>query len=315
MEIILIIGLALLLDLILGELPSKIHPVVYMGKSINIISRPLFSYQSPFNGLFLTLAVLLIFLLPAYIILYFSGISWIVQIIIGSLIFSTTFAINELFRTVKDVETSLELDIVQARRSVSYLVSRNTSQLSEEEVISAAIESLTENITDSVVSPFFYALIFGFNIITATLAALAYRVINTLDAMVGYKDSKHFVIGRFPAKLDDLVNFIPARITGLIIVLSALLMGLNWRNSYKIMLRDANLTPSPNSGYPMAAAAGAIECQLIKPDSYKLGDNKKKLTVNSISQVLLLSKITIILFLILALAVYLIIYRFIIVFI
>jgi adenosylcobinamide-phosphate synthase len=171
-------------------------------------------------------------------------------------------------------------------------VSRDTSKLSYENIISAVIETLTENITDSVVSPLFYTLILGIP------GGIGYRVVNTLDAMIGYKNLENINIGWFPAKFDDILNYLPARITGLLIVISALLLKLDWKNSFKIMIRDAKKTPSPNSGYPMAATAGALGIQLNKPGFYKLGDHLNELKLETITATILLTKISIILYLI-----------------
>jgi adenosylcobinamide-phosphate synthase len=184
----------------------------------------------------------------------------------------------------------LQSDLEKSRQLVSYLVSRDTSKLSQSQLISATVESLTENITDSVISPLFYAFILG------VPGAIAYRVINTLDAMVGYKNEENKIIGWFPAKLDDLLNYIPARITGILVIIAAMILGMNWRNSYLIMMRDARNTPSPNSGYSMAAAAGALEIKLNKPGVYQLGDNKFSLNHETIMDAIKLTRVTIFLF-------------------
>ena len=193
-----------------------------------------------------------------------------------------------------NVKADLSHDLIKARKSLSYLVSRDTSQLSQENIISAVIETLTENITDSVVSPIFYTFILG------VIGGIAYRVVNTLDAMIGYKNPKNINIGWFPAKLDDVLNYLPARITGILIVVASIIIKLNWKNAYKIMIRDAKKTPSPNSGYPMSAAAGALGIQLVKPGYYFLGDDINHLKSETITETILLAKITIILFLIIS---------------
>jgi adenosylcobinamide-phosphate synthase len=128
------------------------------------------------------------------------------------------------------------------------------------------------------------------------IAGVSYRVVNTLDAMVGYKDPKNIDIGWFPARLDDCLNYIPARITGFLMVVSAIFMGSDYKRAWQIMLNDAHNTPSPNSGYPMAAAAGALNVQLIKPGVYKLGDSNTPLTPEKITEAINLSIITISLF-------------------
>lgn len=291
-ELLLIISLALILDLLWGEPPSQLHPVVSMGRCIDFLKKPLQKHQNKFSGLILTFLLLALFALPTYFILEISRLNLLIYILVSGLILFTTFSINALLSSVRIVKKDLNENINIARRSVSYLVSRDTTNLSEEHLVSASIESLTENVTDSVVSPLFYTFILG------VPGAVAFRVINTLDAMVGYKDEKNIEIGWFPARLDDLANFIPARITGVLMVISAAFMGLNWRRSYHTMVNEANKTPSPNSGYPMAAAAGALGVRLTKKSSYQLGENKKQLVPECIDQALLLSQVTIILFLI-----------------
>jgi adenosylcobinamide-phosphate synthase len=294
MDLLLIIIFSLLLDLVWGEPPSFIHPVVYMGKIIDFLKLHLIKYQSRTSGFYLTFLLLTLFIIPTYFIIQSAQAYLLIYIIISAIILFTTFAIKELLNSIQKVKIDIKTDINQARLSISYLVSRDSTILSKEELISATIETLTENITDSVVSPLFYTFFLG------VLGGVAYRVVNTLDAMVGYKNKENINIGWFPARLDDMANFLPARLTGLLIVFSAVFIGLNWRRSYQTMMKDANKTPSPNSGYPMAAAAGALGIQLKKKGYYTLGESINSLNVDKIDQALLLSKVTIILFLVLS---------------
>ena len=298
MELLVIILLALSLDLIRGEPPSSVHPVVLMGKIIDILKPPLLVYKNKISGFILTAILLVLFIIPIYFILQFAQFNMIIYILISGFILFTTFAIKGLIKTSNQIKEYIDTDLIKTRQLVSYLVSRDTSTLSQEELISATLESLTENITDSVVSPLFYTFLLG------VLGGMAYRVINTLDAMVGYKNEENMNIGWFPAKLDDLANYIPARITGLIMVLSAALIGLDWRRSYHTMMEDARKTPSPNSGYPMAAAAGALGVQLVKKDYYTLGADINSLNKEVIDQATLLTEVTIIFFLIVSFIIY-----------
>lgn len=301
MELLFLILLAILLDLTWGEPPSSIHPVVWMGKIIDILKPNLLELKNKWSGIILTVILLSLFVIPTYFILKFVQFNVVVYIAVGGFILFVTFAIKGLITSVQQVRTQLDTDIGQARESVSYLVSRDTTKLSEGELVSAAVESLTENITDSVISPLFYTLIFG------VLGGMAYRVVNTLDAMVGYKDEENIDIGWFPARLDDLLNYIPARITGIFMVISAAFLALDWRGSYRTMIQDAGKTPSPNSGYPMAAAAGALGVKLEKKGVYILGEEKNILDKDVIDEALLLSKITIIFFLTVSFITYLLI--------
>lgn len=210
-----------------------------------------------------------------------------------------------LLKTAIDVKDDLDESIDKARKSVSYLVSRNTGELTESFIVSAVIESLTENITDSYVAPIFYYTIFGIIILIwpfnnqlfyLLLIPMLYRMFNTLDAMVGYKTDELSDIGFVPAKIDDILNYIPSRIAGIYVVISAYLLKLNGKNSYKIMRRDARKCPSPNSGYTMATTAGALDIQLVKKDTYVLGDVNKEIDKQDITKAVNLSKLTIILF-------------------
>lgn len=298
MELLSIIFLAIILDLLWGEVPSSIHPVVLMGMVIEFLKPPLLRFKNKSSGFFLTIILLALFLIPLYFILRLLQFNLILYLLVSIFVLFTTFAIKGLMDSVSQVKQQLETDVNLARQSVSQLVSRDTTNLSNEELASAAVESLTENITDSVISPLFYTLFLG------VLGGMAYRVINTLDAMVGYKDEINRDIGWFPARLDDLANYIPARLTGLLMVASAAFMGLDWRNSYRTMINEARKTPSPNSGYPMAAAAGALGVQLEKKGIYTLGESKNPLNSDVIEQALSLSQITIIFFLVISFIIY-----------
>jgi adenosylcobinamide-phosphate synthase len=293
--IIPIILIAIIIDVVFGELPLIIHPVVFIGKIIDFFKITKEKYpvlDSKISGMIFTIFLILAISGIFALIIWLFRFNYILLTLVSSLLLSTTFSIKLLLSSANDIKTDLNHDLIKARKSVSYLVSRDTTHLSKENIISAVIETLTENITDSVVSPIIYTFILG------VPGGIAYRVVNTLDAMIGYKNPKNINIGWFPAKLDDILNYLPARITGVLIVIAAVIIKLDWKNAYKIMIRDANNTPSPNSGYPMAATAGALGIQLIKPGVYQLGDNLNHLNSEKISETIQLTKITIILFLI-----------------
>ncbi len=294
-----IIGLAVLIDLLLGEVPNKIHPVIYMG---NVISR-LKNYLPPtrFSGLLIILTTNFVFAtITFFIILITLFVNIWLYIIVASLILSTTFSINFLIKSVRDIQTDLATDINKARKSMSYLVSRNTEELTESRITSAAIETLSENITDSITAPLFYTAVFAFpfSMIIAIPIAVIYRVSNTMDAMLGYKTKELINIGRYPAKLDDILNYIPARITGYYIILAAFLLRYDYKQSYYIMKDFALKTPSPNSGYSMAATAGALNITLTKEGVYELGYGTDELTGEKITEAINITKVTSILFII-----------------
>lgn len=291
---IFIIIIAIVIDVIFGELPAKIHPVVWMGKLIDFLSGYLTSYRSKISGIILTFLVVIIFTLATYVLLHLSAFNYILYILISSIILSTTFAIKVLLTSAENMKNDIDHNIEKARQSMSFLVSRNTMELNEEDLVSATIETLTENITDSIIAPLFYTFIFG------VPGAVVYRVINTLDAMVGYKTPEKIKIGWFSAKSDDVLNFIPARITGVFIVIAAVFLRLNWKNAYNIMRRDARKPESPNSGFSMAAAAGALDIKLEKIGYYEIGDELSPLTTEKITEAVSLSKITVLLFILVA---------------
>jgi adenosylcobinamide-phosphate synthase len=294
MDLLLIIIIAIIIDVIFGELPAKIHPVVWMGKLIDFFKGYLINYRNKISGIILTFILVAIFTLAIYVLLYLLSFNYLIHIFISSVILSTTFAIKVLLSSAESMKNDIDHNINMARQSMSYLVSRDTTELTEEDLVSATIETLTENITDSVIAPLFYAFIFG------VLGAVAYRVINTLDAMVGYKTPEKIKIGWFPANLDDILNFIPARITGILVVTAAAFLRLNWKNAYNIMKRDARKPDSPNSGFSMAAAAGALDIKLEKIGYYEIGDDLSHLTSDKITEAVLLAKITILLFILFA---------------
>lgn len=297
--------LAISFDITYGELPTKIHPVVLIGSVISFFKIRFIKVKNRWLGLFLTVATCIVSSVSVIILVYLSSFNAFIFFILFTLILSSTFSIKMLLNTAINVETDLKEDIDKARQAVSYLVSRNTDELTEEHIVSATIESLTENITDSYISPVFYFMIFSLAgifihsyllLFILILIPFNYRIFNTLDAMVGYKTDELIDIGFVPAKIDDILNYIPSRIAGLFVVLSAFCLRFNYKNSYKILKRDARNCPSPNSGFTMASAAGALDIQLIKLDTYILGDNNKNIEINDISSAVKLSKLTILLF-------------------
>lgn len=300
---------AIVFDIIIGELPSKIHPVVIIGKIIDFFTGLFIKIRNKFSGLLLFLSTTIVSTVILFVIFSVISVNFYLMFIVYGLLLSSTFSIKILLSSANDISDDLKEGIEKARKSVSYLVSRNTNELSEKLIVSATIESLTENITDSYISPIFYftiisaiALLFADNINTFLLVFIIlwipflFRISNTLDAMVGYENDKLKYIGYFPAKVDDILNYIPARIAGFLVVVSAFILKLDWKNSYNIMLRDARKCPSPNSGFTMASTAGALNIQLVKKDTYILGDNTVEIDVLHISKAIKLSKFTILLF-------------------
>lgn len=308
--------LSLLVDLIYGELPTKIHPVVIIGKFISFFKNIFIKYKNRLSGFFTTLFTVICCCILLVIIMLVCSINDNLFFVIFSIFLSSTFSINMLISTAKNIENDLKYDINKARQSVSYLVSRDTDELTESFIVSATIESMTENITDSYIAPIFYFalgsiifIIFNINdFIILLLIPFIYRISNTLDAMLGYTTDELIDIGFFPAKLDDFLNYIPSRISGVLVIISAYLLGYNGKNAYIIMKRDARKCPSPNSGYTMAPTAGALDIQLVKKDTYILGDDTYEINVLDISKAIKLTSLTIALFTVFVLLLITIIY-------
>ena len=296
---------SLAIDMIFGELPGRIHPVVIMGSVINFFKRMFIQIKNRMSGFLLVVCCCAVLALLLFLIYIFSSYNIILFFIVFSILLSSFYSVNMLLQTAIDVENDLTEDIEKARRSVSYLVSRDTDELTESYIVSAVIESLTENITDSYVAPILYYFIFGmiilfrpfdYHLYFLLLVPMLYRLFNTLDAMVGYQTDELINIGFFAAKIDDILNYIPSRVAGMFVVISAYLLGFDGKNSFRIMMRDARKCPSPNSGYTMASTAGALNIQLIKKDTYILGDDNKQIIADDISRAVNLSKLSIILF-------------------
>jgi adenosylcobinamide-phosphate synthase len=286
MDIIYILAGALAIDLAFGEPPLFMHPVVWMGRFTSLWEKTGLKWKPAVQFIFgtsMTLFTIGLFALPCYFLMtYLKEWNYVVYIIAGMILFKTTFSLKELLRAAKRIKKSLENnEISQARFGLRALVKREAHDLNEPLVVSAAVESVTENTCDSFVAPLFYFLILGIP------GAMGYRVINTLDAMIGLH-GKYEYLGKFAARLDDAVNIIPARLTGLLLVLAAWLSRKNSQLAWKIMKRDHARTASPNAGWPMSAAAGALEVQLTKTGYYQLGEGIRPLVPKTIDYALAL---------------------------
>jgi len=269
MDILVMLSIALAVDLALGEPPRLIHPVVWMGKVASFLERggagktrlAQFVY-----GVGMSLFLIGLFAVATYFILfYLKSLSFVAYVIIGAALLKSTFSLKELRGGALRVKRLLvREELAEARRELCSLVSRDPRGLSEPLVVSATVESVAENTCDSFVAPLFYFLLFG------VPGAIAYRVVNTLDAMVGYH-GKYEYLGKFASKLDDVLNFIPARLTALLLVLASFLSGRGVRASWQVALSEHSKTESLNAGWTMAAVAGGLNVQLEKVGHYKLG--------------------------------------------
>ena len=218
-------------------------------------------------------------------------VSMIMSVIIGALLLKTTIAIRGMEKHAISVLESLENDnLDMARNYLSMIVKRNTTNLDKNHVISGVLESISENTVDGITGPMFYYAFFGLP------GAFIYRIINTADSMIGYKNDIFKNVGWFTATCDTILNYIPSRLTGLLMIFSAAILQNNWRHSYKVMIRDGKKTESPNAGYPMAALAGALETKFEKINHYKLGDGEIILTKQHVISAIKIMKLTSILF-------------------
>ena len=269
---------ALLLDWAFGEPPSRCHPVAGIGRLI-AAGRAAARWRSPaalvvqgallvvaVGGVAVALALLaeraLVALPP---VLALAGEAWLLK---------CTFSLRRLFGAVELVRGHLVAgDLEGARRELGlHLVSRRTDELDAGAVASGAVESLAENFTDSWLAPACWFVVGHVGGLGAGLAAAwAYRVVNTADAMIGYRDGDLEYLGRVTARLDDVLNFVPARLGAVTIVAAAALAGRSATDAWRALRRDARRTASPNAGQTMAAMAGAIGARLEKRGHYELG--------------------------------------------
>ena len=279
------IWIAYVLDLIFGDPQNVVHPVQVIGKIISAGEKVLLRKKYKF----LAGAVLNIFTVSiTYTLMYLISKSVKISVffmIIEIYLMYTIFSINSLAREGNRVYRILkEGDIEKARKDLSYLVSRDTETMDEKMIIRSTMETISENTVDGIVAPMFYMFLGGMPL------AMAYKAINTLDSMVGYKNEKYMDFGKFSAKVDDVANFIPARITGILIVFASMILGYDYKNSLKIFLRDRKNHSSPNSAHSEASVAGALGVQFGGKVSYfgkeidkpTIGDKTKEFELEDI---------------------------------
>jgi adenosylcobinamide-phosphate synthase len=299
-ESITIMFFALAIDFTLGDPKNKFHPTSWIGSLIAKLTPSLKNSSDnleKLGGIILviistTIVVSLLFLLDVGInLITVDHLSIIVSIIVGGILLKTTIAIKGMEKHALTVVTSLENNnIASARDNLSMIVKRNTKDLDKNHVLSGVIESISENTVDGITGPLFYFGLFGLP------GAFVYRIINTADSMIGYKTNIFKNIGWFAANCDKILNYIPSRLTGLVMIFSAMILGNDWKRSFKIMIRDGRKTQSPNAGYPMAAIAGALGTRFEKIDYYSLGDGEVSFSKEHVKSAIALMKVTSIIF-------------------
>lgn len=292
---------AYILDLLIGDPEWLPHPVRWIGRLIVRVERLL--YNSAASGLLLRVLGAFLWMFVIAMVVGISTVlitaSQLISRFVGDVVVvwlaSTTLATRSLHRESSQVALALEeqnLDL--ARRRLSRIVSRDTAGLDEAGILRALVETVSENISDGIVAPLLYLSLFG------PVGALAYKAVNTMDSMLGYVNERYRYFGWFPARADDVANWVPARISGWLVAGAAACLGRDWRFSMRIMRRDARKMKSPNAGYPEAAAAGALGVQLGGTNIYfgkrvekpKLGDPISPISLDTYRQMIRLMYLT-----------------------
>ncbi|MBS4958010.1 MAG: cobalamin biosynthesis protein [Clostridium sp.] len=283
--------LGFLLDLIIGDPQNPIHPIRIIGslcKATEKFFRKVLKKSLKIAGLLTWITVVLIVFLFNYFLLKGAyAINNVLGVILSSIMIYFCISTKALkVEGLKVVKYVIQDDIEGARKQLSYIVGRDTKNLDKEAILKAVVETVAENMSDGVIAPLFYVGIGG-----APLAFL-YKAVNTMDSMFGYKNDKYIEFGYFPAKLDDVFNYIPARLSGYFIFMASFSLGLDYKNSFKIYKRDKNNHSSPNSAHPEAAVAGALNVQLGGANYYfgklvekpTIGDDIEKIDIYKVNK-------------------------------
>ncbi len=306
--------LAVLLDLVLGD-PSpnnpnrwvfKLHPTVLMGnftKKIEPYFKNSDAKTEKFLGVLLGLTVIAAFVLPVFFGLWaiYTFVPLYINILvygfIAVILVKMTICIKLETDWAKAAAKAIDESNLPEAKKYSHFSRRESKDLNGAQMGSAVIESMSENLIDFKLSPMMSFSLFG------VTGAIAFRAINTLDGMVGFKTKEHINTGWFSANLDNFVNFVPTRLTALFMISAAAILRLDAKNAWRIARRDHRKTPSRNHGWPMGAVAGALRIQLEKPGQYILGDAQEPLTGDKILGALRIRDVTIVLWGLLCVAV------------
>ena len=307
---VVVLVLAIVLDLFIGD-PSpnnpektafKLHPAVLMGKVTRALEPHLKSPApkvAKFYGAVLALTVIAAFTIPVYFGLWalYAFLSVLVYGFFAVILLKLTICIKLETDWAKAAAKAIASEDMDEAKKYSHFSRRDSKDLSGSQISSAVIESMAENLIDFKLSPILSYALFG------VTGAIAFKAVNTLDGMVGFKDEVHLHTGWFSANLDTVINYIPARFTGVLIVIAAFILGKDYKNAWKIAKRDHARTPSRNHGWPMAAMAGALRVQLEKPGQYILGEPDEPLTPDKILLALKIRDVALLLCVLFAIAV------------
>lgn len=293
------IAIAFILDILIGDPKWLPHPIRIIGKAIEFLEKILRKAFVPgrlacvlhadrLAGVILAgIIVFGTYLITYEIVNIFSYMGKIWEVAISTIIIFFSLSIRDLLKEAKGVLKELKSgNIIKARKNLSKIVGRDTHDLNEQQITRACIETTSENAVDGIIAPLLCAFIGG-----PTLA-MAYKAINTLDSMVGYKNKRYTDFGWASAKLDDIVNYVPARIAAIMLPMSIYLCGADYVNSIKTIKRDGGKHSSPNSGIPEAAIAGALKIRLGGPSTYEgvisnkpfIGESENEIVLDNINQ-------------------------------
>lgn len=281
-----------IIDLIIGDPYSFPHPVKYIGKLIKVVENFVRKTAKTDRGLkiggfFLWFVTVGTTFAVTYLVMRLARFNTIVYVIINSIVIYTTLATKCLKDEAKKIYEVLKTgDLQKSRTQLSYIVGRDTANLDEKEIIRATVETVAENTVDGLIAPLFYAFIGG-----APLA-MAYKAINTLDSTVGYKNEKYLHIGFASAKIDDIANFIPSRIAVILFTIGNFFLRNDYKNCFKIAIRDRKNHKSPNCAFSEGAVAGALGIQLGGTNVYfgetvykpTIGDKTREIEVEDIAR-------------------------------
>lgn len=281
-----------IIDLIIGDPYSFPHPVKYIGKLIKVVENFVRKTAKTDKGLkiggfFLWFVTVGTTFAVTYLVMRLARFNTVVYVIINSIVIYTTLATKCLKDEAKKIYEVLKTgDLQKSRTQLSYIVGRDTANLDEKEIIRATVETVAENTVDGLIAPLFYAFIGG-----APLA-MAYKAINTLDSTVGYKNEKYLHIGFASAKIDDIANYIPSRISVILFTIGNFFLGNDYKNCFKIAIRDRKNHKSPNCAFSEGAVAGALGIQLGGTNVYfgevvykpTIGDKTREIEVEDIAR-------------------------------
>ncbi len=258
---------ALIYDFIIGERPLFIHPTILFGKFIGFFEKKFWKNSILVGGLLTFFTIVIALSIGFALNLIYIYAPFYVFFPIAVFILKSTFSINEMGRATKRIITPLEKnDLEGARKYLSFIVSRDTKKLDRYHILSGNLECIGESFIDSIVSPLFFFMIFGF------YGCLVFRAVNTLDSMIGYKNDRYILFGKVSARFDDVLNFIPSRIGVLITLFCSLIFKYPLKRSFETYRKYHNTTESPNAGHIMSLYAGIFGVKLEKKGYYVLGD-------------------------------------------